>query len=280
VPSDSTKAALVELALLGTDRTQSGAAISLRDQFLDLIQSQSVSPRITARTAPIAVADVDIPASALNKNGAYICDPAAVSSWSNELASSFTRYIATNTGLAIRPYLPGGGDEIKLTPILVAAAEQGLELGDSSVLYASLQKPSEIFHISITSLISKDVKPEDPNLAEIIYGFKIRLSVEPYAKSLESDKSLVWDFTVPDLSNSIPKTLNNKYLDITTVKVLRDALNLPDFIHSYWWRESIEWGLFQISREMFFDSEDQAKRFQGLRSHLYQLGVFNIPTTL
>lgn len=267
---------LAEMALLGTERTATGDPISIRDQFVDLLNSDAVAPRILTKTAPIAVSPVIVTIEDSAIQNGYKCDASELVLWADQVAASFARYLATNTGLAIRPYIAGGSDQINLSPMMSAAAQHGLEKGDSTILSASLQKPSEIFHLTIR-LTASDLLANNARRARINYGFEAALNLAPAAVAAIGNPDLHWNFILPaPNSDPAPAILKQKYLQMIQVNLRRETLQAANFKHAYFWQDSLNQGLFQLTREMFSPIEDQANRFGFLRSHLAALGLLNL----
>jgi len=258
-------------ALFGSQRAKDGKALSIRDQLIDQLKSDALAPRGRSGLAPVAVVPAIIKIVDV-QDGLAVPEPATLLAWTDDLGASLARYLSTGSGLFVSPYIPGGGQKILLSPVLGQAvagfAGQRGDEKDQTVMSAELQPPSYTVQFEVTGLTRKDSIPQNPNRARIAYGFTGRLMTSQDGGGGKRADVQTWDFVLPVPEGSpLPAPLKKTYSSLIDVNILRSTYQSPPAgFHDFWWRDSLEQALFQITREMFYPNEDLANRFAKLRS--------------
>jgi hypothetical protein len=283
VPSDDSPVWLETAteALVGTARAANNAALSIRDQMLEQLQSDSITPRGRSGVSPVAAAPAVIKFGAAEAMGASINEADAVR-WSDELGSTLSRYLAAGTGLVVSPYVPSGQQEIRLSPILGDAVGSFSKGQGDSVLSAVLQRPGYVFELQVEKLKLADSSLDNPELAILRYGFSGRLVLKrPEQGGYKETQS--WPIQLPLPPSEKPgkqwEERTTRYLKGVTVTLQRStlALSAADLkqMHLFWWRRSFEQSLFHLSRELLFPKEDLTGLFRDVRKSMVEDGLFN-----
>ena len=283
VPSDDSPVWLeiATEALVGTARAANNAALSIRDQMIDQLQSDSITPRGRSGVSPVAAAPAVIKFGAAEAIGASINEADAVR-WSDDLGSTLSRYLAAGTGLVVSPYVPSGAAEIRLSPILGGAVGSFSKGQGDSVLSAVLQRPGYVFELQVEKLTLADSSVDNPELAVLRYGFSGRLVLKrPEQDGLKETHS--WPIQLPlppsDKTGKQWEERTTRYLKGITVNLQRStlALSAADLkqMHLFWWRRSFEQSLFHLSRELLFPKDDLTGLFRDVRKSMVEDGLFN-----
>jgi hypothetical protein len=281
-PDDEVWQRVTSEALIGTQRAPDGRALSVLDQLIDQLQSDAIAPRGRSGLAPVAVAPAEVRLGPLQ---AGLSEPApeALRAWPDELGASLARFLSAGSGLYVSPYVPGGRREIRLSPVLKDAvagfvAQRG-DGQDQTVMSAELQPPSYTVHFEVSGLTQTDSIPQNPNRARIAYGFSGQLVVSQNRGAGQPPERQTWDFVLPvPEGGPLPAQLRRSYASLIDVNVMRSIYGAPPpGFHEFWWRDSLEQTLFQITREIFYPTEDFAKRFTQLRADWSRLMQVQVP---
>lgn len=283
-PDDNVWQRVTSEALMGAQRTPDGRALSVLDQLTDQLKSDAIAPRGRSGLAPVAVAPAVL---RLEPQQAGLAETAsaALRLWPDELGASLARFLSAGSGLYVSPYIPGGGSKVLLSPVLTNAvadfAAQRGDAQDQNTMSAELQPPSYTVHFEVTGLTQSDSIPQNPNRARIAYGFSGQLVVTQNRGIGQPPDRQTWDFVLPvPEDRPSPAQLRRTYASLIDVNVMRSTYDSPPpGFHEFWWRDSLEQSLFQITREIFYPTEDLAKRFTQLRADWSRLMQSQVPGT-
>ncbi len=281
-PEDEVWKQVTNEALVGSQRAPDGRALSVLDQLIDQLKSDAIAPRGRSGLAPVAVAPAVVRVGPLPEG---LAEPAPdmLRAWPDELGASLARFLSAGSGLYVSPYIPGGGRAVRLSPVLGQAvagfASQRGDEKDQTVMSAELQPPSYTVHFEVNGLTQKDGIPQNPNRARIAYGFSGQLVVSQSRGAGQPPERQTWDFVLPaPEGGSLPAQLRRTYGSLVEVNVMRPTFRSPPpGFHEFWWRDSLEQALFQITREIFYPAEDFAKRFAQLRADWSRLMQLQVP---
>ena len=125
-PNDEVWNRVTQDALFGSQRAKDGKALSIRDQVGDQLNSKALAPRGMTGRGPVAVAPALVNAGDL---GPDVTAPSreTQTAWADDLGFSLSRFLSAGSGLYVRPYVPGGGDEIRLNGLLKDAVNTFVE---------------------------------------------------------------------------------------------------------------------------------------------------------
>ncbi len=280
-------------ALVGTSRAANNAAISLRDQMLDQLQSDSITPRGRSGVSPVAATAAVIKFGAADALSTSITQTDA-DGWSDDLGSTLSRYLSAGTGLVVSPYVPSnpegtdaekklGAKKIRLSPILRDAVGNFSKGQGDSVLSADMQSPGYVFELQIEKLTLADSSVDNRELAVLRYGFSGRLVLKrPEQDGLKETHSWPIQLPLPPLEKKGKQweERTTRYLKGITVNLQRSNLNElspADLkqMHLFWWRRSFEQSLFHLSRELLFPKDDLTGLFRDVRKSMVEDGLFN-----
>lgn len=158
-------------------RDENGKPISIITQVVDTITRQAVATR--SLWAPISVSSVtvDLAKPAASPYGELRIDQTLSTSWAKRFGTSFTTYLAKNSGFPLNPFLNAGDDRFDRDSTIGGALQLTRRSSLQPTITGKLRKPEQLITLVISDLTMRTVELRTGLLESVEYGCTIELQL-------------------------------------------------------------------------------------------------------
>ena len=256
---------LAEYALCEDIRDKDGKATSIISQILDTLRSQAVVAR--SMFEPVAVTAVKIDLGAVPIKGPYqsiTLDANVTRSWSQRFGSSFTTYLAKNSGFAMNPFLPGQEGQFDRDSVVGGVLQLTRRSDQQPTVTGHLRKPRFIISVIIRDL-KMDTFERQADLNEVIeYGCTVELILSQTTPAREVARVTARSSDYGKQSDRLRK----KHQQISRYNYKPAALESDSVDHGKAFSRYIESYLNMIANSIAHDEDDPIGIFTSFRKLL------------
>lgn len=260
-PNEANWRDLAKYGLCEDLRDKDGRAISVLAQALETLSKRAVAAR--SLWAPIGVAPIKLQLEhpIAGSFPGLTLEPTATQDWASRFGTSFTTYLAKNSGFPLNPYLSAGDDRFDRDSTIGGALRLTRRSTVQPSITGKLRKPEQILSLCVRDLSLGSIERKE-NLVEVVeYGCTIDVSLEDAVTATTRAQATV---THSALSAKAPQ-IARKLAQIARYSYDPQALHSGGVDHAKAFSRYIENLLNVISNCIAHEEDDPSGLFETFR---------------